>query len=226
MEVLYEDNHLIIVNKMPGEIVQSDKTGDATLADEVKAYLKTKYDKPGDVFLGIVHRLDRPTSGALIFARTSKALARLNAMLQEKSIQKTYWAVVNERPPVEQGRLENYLKKNEEQNKSYVFDNPVKGGKLAILSYKLLAASRKFNLLEVSLETGRHHQIRAQLAKINCSIRGDLKYGAPRSNPDGSISLHARKVSFVHPVSNKPIVVVADPPKNDNLWNEFLHAIK
>ncbi len=220
IEVLYEDNHLIVVNKMPGEIVQGDKTGDETLAEEVKAYIKKKYNKPGEVFLGIVHRLDRPTSGAVIFARTSKALARLNKMLQDKSIRKTYWAIVCERPPEEAGTLEHYLKKNEKQNKSYVYAKSVKESKKAILHYKLLAASKKYNLLEVELETGRHHQIRAQLASIDCKIKGDLKYGAPRSNSDGSISLHARKLEFIHPVKKEPLTIEADTPE-DNLWNEF-----
>ena len=224
IKVLYEDNHLIVVNKMPGEIVQGDKTGDQTLAEDVKAYIKKKYSKPGDVFLGIVHRLDRPTSGAVIFARTSKALARLNQMLQDKTIKKTYWAIVGERPPMENGTLEHYLKKNEKQNKSYVYTKPVKEAKKATLHYKLLAASKRYNLLEIVLETGRHHQIRAQLASIDCVIKGDLKYGAARSNSDGSISLHARKLEFIHPVKKEPITIEADIP-DDNLWNEFANNL-
>jgi len=224
IKVLYEDNHLIVVNKMPGEIVQGDKTGDQTLAEDVKAYIKKKYSKPGDVFLGIVHRLGRPTSGAVIFARTSKALARLNQMLQDKTIKKTYWAIVGERPPMENGTLEHYLKKNEKQNKSYVYTKPVKEAKKATLHYKLLAASKRYNLLEIVLETGRHHQIRAQLASIDCVIKGDLKYGAARSNSDGSISLHARKLEFIHPVKKEPITIEADIP-DDNLWNEFANNL-
>lgn len=222
LEVLYEDNHLIVVNKMPGEIVQGDKTGDKTLAEDVKKYIKQKYKKPGDVFLGIVHRLDRPTSGAVIFARTSKALVRLNKMLQDKEIRKTYWAIVGKRPPVEKGTLTHYIKKNESKNKSYAHEHKVKGGKEAILHFELISASKRYNLLEIELETGRHHQIRAQLSLIGCTIKGDLKYGASRSNSDGSISLHARRLNFIHPVKKEQVTVVASTPE-DPLWNEFLN---
>lgn len=222
LEVLYEDNHLIVVNKMPGEIVQGDKTGDKTLAEDVKKYIKQKYKKPGDVFLGIVHRLDRPTSGAVIFARTSKALVRLNKMLQDKEIRKTYWAIVGKRPPVEKGTLTHFIKKNEAKNKSYAHEHKVKGGKEAILHYDLISASKRYNLLEIELETGRHHQIRAQLSLIGCTIKGDLKYGASRSNSDGSISLHARRLNFIHPVKKEQVTIVASTP-DDPLWNEFLN---
>jgi 23S rRNA pseudouridine1911/1915/1917 synthase len=217
MTVLYEDNHIIIINKTVSEIVQGDKTGDKPLSEIVKEYLKEKYNKPGNVFCGVTHRLDRPTSGIVVFAKTSKALARLNDMFKNKEISKTYWAVVKEVPKQAEGTLKHYLVRNEKQNKSYAYDSEKPGSKLAILHYKLITRSDKYNMLEVDLETGRHHQIRCQLAKMGCSIKGDLKYGADRSNPDGGISLHARKISFIHPVSKEPVEVIAPVP-DDNLW--------
>ncbi|MCF6241745.1 MAG: RNA pseudouridine synthase [Bacteroidales bacterium] len=220
MEILYEDNHLIIVNKACSEIVQGDKTGDTTLIDKVKAYIKKKYNKPGEVFLGLVHRLDRPTSGIVIFARTSKALSRMNQIFKDKNIKKIYWAVVDNPPLQESGRLEHYLIKNQKQNKSYAYDRQKANTKQASLSYSLKGRTNKYYLLEIELHTGRHHQIRAQLAKIDLHIKGDLKYGFPRSNPDGGIHLHARKVEFIHPVKKEPLSIVAEPP-DDVLWNEF-----
>ena len=211
-EILYEDNHLLIVNKRSGDIVQGDKTGDAALTDILKGYLKEKYHKPGEVFLGLVHRIDRPVSGAVIFARTSKALSRLTVMVKDREIQKLYWAIVDKVPLPENGRLENYLRKNEKQNKSYVVDKGTENSKLASLEYRLIASSKSMFLLEIDLLTGRHHQIRAQLAATGSHIRGDLKYGAKRSNPDGSICLHARRLLFTHPVSGKKMDIVAPPP--------------
>lgn len=220
MTVLYEDNHIIIVNKTVSEIVQGDKTGDKPLSEIVKEWLKEKYNKPGNVFCGVTHRLDRPVSGIVVFAKTSKALPRLNKMFQDKEIQKTYWAIVKNMPKEKEGTLVNYLVRNEKQNKSYAYDTEKPDSKKAILHYKLIAQSDKYNLLEIDLETGRHHQIRCQLAKMGCVIKGDLKYGADRSNPDGGISLHARKISFIHPVSQEPIEVTAPVPE-DNLWRAF-----
>ena len=220
MEIVYEDNHLIIVSKAPSEIVQGDKTGDEPLADKVKRYIKEAYAKPGRVFLGVVHRLDRPVSGLVIFAKTSKALARLNDMISKGEIAKTYWAVVAKRPELEEGELIHYLVRNEKQNKSYAHDREVPHSKRAVLHYRLLCCSQRYSLLEVELKTGRHHQIRCQLAKIGSPIRGDLKYGFARSNPDGSISLHARRISFIHPVSKQKIDVTAPPPKG-NPWDAF-----
>lgn len=217
MTVVYEDNHIIIVNKSSSEIVQGDKTGDTPLSDRVKQYIKEKYNKPGDVFLGVVHRLDRPVSGLVMFARTSKALVRLNEMFKNGEVQKTYWAIVKACPTETEGDLVHYLVRNEKQNKSYAYDQEVKGSKKALLHYKLIGRSQNYCLLEVNLMTGRHHQIRCQLAKIGSPIKGDLKYGFSRSNPDGSISLHARKISFVHPVSKKKIELEAAVPEN-NLW--------
>lgn len=217
MTVLYEDNHIIIVNKTTSEIVQGDKTGDKPLSETVKEYLKEKYNKPGNVFIGVTHRLDRPTSGIVVFAKTSKALPRLNDMFKNKEVSKTYWAIVKNVPKQTEDTLKHYLVRNEKQNKSYAYDNEKPNSKLAILHYKLIARSDKYNLLEIDLETGRHHQIRCQLAKIGCPIKGDLKYGAERSNPDGGISLHARKISFIHPVSKELIEVTAPTPE-DNLW--------
>ncbi|MBD8390213.1 RluA family pseudouridine synthase [Dysgonomonas sp. BGC7] len=217
MTVLYEDNHIIIVNKAVSEIVQGDKTGDMPLSDIVKEYLKEKYNKPGNVFCGVTHRLDRPTSGIVVFAKTSKALSRLNEMFKNKEIKKIYWAVVKNIPKQMEATLTHHLVRNEKQNKSYAYDKEKTGSKLAILHYRLIAHSDKYNLLEVNLETGRHHQIRCQLSKIGCPIKGDLKYGADRSNPDGGISLHARKISFIHPVS-KEVIEVTAPVPNDNLW--------
>ena len=211
-EILYEDNHLLIVNKRSGDIVQGDKTGDLALTDLLKVYLKEKYHKPGDVFLGLVHRVDRPVSGAVIFARTSKALSRLTVMVKNREIQKLYWAIVDKPPLPESGRLENYLRKNEKQNKSYVSEKDKKDSKLAVLEYKLIASSKSMFLLEIDLLTGRHHKIRAQLAATGNFIRGDLKYGAKRSNSDGSICLHARRLLFTHPVSGEKMDIVAAPP--------------
>lgn len=220
MEVIYEDNHIIIVNKDSSEIVQGDKTGDTPLSDTVKEYIRQKYHKPGNVFLGVVHRLDRPVSGVVVFARTGKALARLNDMFRTKDVHKTYWAIVTKRPPEEQGELVHWLVRNERQNKSYAYMKEVPQSKQAILDYRLIGCSERYFLLEVDLKTGRHHQIRCQLAKMGCPIKGDLKYGAPRSNPDGGISLHARCIRFVHPVSKKEICVEAPLPK-DALWHAF-----
>ena len=220
MTVVYEDNHLIIVNKTASEIVQGDKTGDTPLSETVKQYIKEKYVKPGNVFLGVVHRLDRPVSGLVVFAKTSKALARLNEMFRNSEVKKTYWAIVKQRPPQDEGELVNYLVRNEKQNKSYAYDKEVKNSKKAVLHYRLIGHSQNYFLLEVDLKTGRHHQIRCQLAKMGCPIKGDLKYGFARSNPDGSICLHAHRVKFVHPVS-KELIDVTAPLPSGNLWNGF-----
>lgn len=218
MNVLYEDNHIIVVNKQAGEIVQGDKTGDTPLSDLVKDYIKVKYDKPGEVFLGVVHRLDRPVSGVVLFARTSKALSRLNAMFaSHEKVQKTYWAIVANPPREERGTLIHWLTRDEKANKARAYDREVPGSKRAVLDYELVGRSDRYYLLEVHLHTGRHHQIRCQLAKMGCPIKGDLKYGAPRSNPDGSISLHARRLCLEHPVSHETVNVAADVP-NDKLW--------
>lgn len=205
MEVIYEDNHIIVVNKESGEIVQGDKTGDAPLSDTLKEYIRVKYGKPGNVFLGVVHRLDRPVSGLVVFARTSKALSRLCDMFRKGEVHKTYWAVVGNRPPSNEGRLEHWLVRNERQNKSYAYDHEVGDSKKAILSYRLIGKSDRYWLLEINLLTGRHHQIRCQLAAMGCPIKGDLKYGSRRSNPDGSISLMSHRIEFVHPVSRRDI---------------------
>ncbi len=218
LEVLHEDNHLIIVNKRSGDITQGDKTGDKPLSDVVKEYIKKKYNKPGNVFLGTVHRLDRPTSGVIIYARTSKALERLNKMLRDKTIKKTYWAVVKQQPKKESNTLINYLKKNPKNNKSSAYDKEIKESKKAILHYKTIKHLDNYSLLEIDLETGRHHQIRVQLSNIGSPIKGDLKYGFNRSNKDGSIHLHARKIEFIHPVNNDFIKVVAPTPK-DSIWD-------
>ena len=220
MTVLYEDNHIIIVNKTASEIVQGDKTGDTPLSEIVKQYLKEKYQKPGNVFIGVTHRLDRPVSGLVVFAKTSKALGRLNEMFRVGAVKKTYWAIVKNMPPEPEGELVHYLVRNEKQNKSYAYDSEKPGSKKAILHYRLIGRSDNYCLLEVDLKTGRHHQIRCQLAKMGCPIRGDLKYGFPRSNPVGSICLHARRVRFVHPVSKELIEVVAPVP-DSNLWHAF-----
>jgi len=217
MTVLYEDNHIIVVNKTTSEIVQGDKTGDEPLSETVARWLKEKYNKPGNVFIGVTHRLDRPVSGAVIFAKTSKALTRLNEMFRNGEVEKHYWAIVKNAPPAETGALEHYLVRNEKQNKSYAYPNEKPNSKRALLHYKLVARSDKYYLLEVDLKTGRHHQIRCQLAAMGCPIRGDLKYGFDRSNKDGGISLHARSVSFIHPVSREPIEVIAPHP-NEPLW--------
>lgn len=209
MTVVYEDNHIIVVNKTSSEIVQGDKTGDVPLSETVKEYLKEKYQKPGNVFIGVTHRLDRPVSGLVVFAKTSKALAKLNEMFRKGEVKKTYWAVVKNCPKETEGDLIHYLVRNEKQNKSYAYDKEVKDSKKAELHYKLIGHSQNYFLLEVDLKTGRRHQIRCQLAKMGCAIKGDLKYGSPRSNPDGSICLHARRVSFVHPVSKERIELTA-----------------
>lgn len=221
MTVLYEDNHIIAVNKTCNEIVQGDKTGDVPLSETVKAYIKEKYNKPGDVFLGVTHRLDRPTSGVVLFARTSKALTRLNEMFKShEQIRKTYWAIVQGKPKLPEARLENYLIRNEKQNKSYIAKQGAKDAKLAILTYKTLTVGEHYSLLEINLETGRHHQIRCQLAAIGCPVKGDLKYGAKRSNPDGGICLHARQIAFEHPVSHDEIVITAPIPE-DSIWQQL-----
>ncbi len=217
MEVVYEDNHIIIVNKRSGEIVQGDKTGDKPLAETVKDYIKVKYHKPGNVFLGVVHRLDRPVSGLVLFARTSKALTRLNDLFRTGDIHKTYWAIVKNTPTQPEGTLENWIVRNEKQNKSYAHDHEVPGAKRALLSYRIIGKTDWYTLLEIHLMTGRHHQIRCQLAHMGCPIRGDLKYGAPRSNPDGGISLMAKQIDFVHPVTKEQTTIKAPTP-SDALW--------
>ena len=226
MTVLYEDNHIIAVNKTCNEIVQGDKTGDTPLSEIVKAYIKDKYNKPGEVFLGVTHRLDRPTSGVVLFARTSKALTRLNEMFKShEQIQKTYWAIVQGCPKVPEARLENWLIRNEVQNKSYIAKPHANNAKQAILEYRTLVRGENYTLLEVNLETGRHHQIRCQLAAIGCPVKGDLKYGAKRSNPDGGICLHARKIEFIHPVSKENICITAPVP-NDSLWQQLAASVQ
>ena len=233
MEVVYEDNHIVIVNKQSGEIVQGDKTGDRPLSDIVKGYIKEKYQKPGAVFLGVVHRLDRPVSGLVTFARTSKALARMNMMFASGQVHKTYWAIVGKR---EDGRckmeddgewhlLENWIVRNEKQNKSYAYDHEVPNSKRAILKYRVIGRSDRYDLLEVQLMTGRHHQIRCQLSALGCPIKGDLKYGAKRSNADGSISLNAHRIEFVHPVSKEKISIESSLP-DDNLWKTLKKSVK
>ncbi len=220
LSILHLDNHTVVVNKKSSDIVQGDKTGDVPLVDIVKSFLKKEFNKPGNVFCGVVHRLDRPTSGALVFARTSKALTRLNEQFREKTTKKTYWAVVETKPAQNNGRLVHFLKKNEKQNKSYASETETNGSKKAILSYRLLISSDKYHLLEIELETGRHHQIRCQLGTIGCIIKGDVKYGAKRSNKDASIHLHARKLSFTHPTTKENIEVTAPVPE-DSLWQFF-----
>jgi 23S rRNA pseudouridine1911/1915/1917 synthase len=217
VQVLFEDNHIIIINKRSGDITQGDKTGDTPLSDVVKEYIKEKYNKPGAVFLGVVHRLDRPTSGVIIFAKTSKALERLNKMLRDKTIKKTYWAVVKNHPKKEKNTLINFLKKNPKNNKSSVFSKEITDSKKAVLHYQVIKKLDNYTLLEVDLETGRHHQIRAQLAAIGFPVKGDLKYGFSRSNKDGSIHLHARKIEFIHPVSKEKVIVTAPTP-NEVIW--------
>lgn len=222
---LYEDNHIIIVSKRSGEIVQGDKTGDEPLSETVKQYIKEKYHKPGNVFLGVVHRLDRPVWGLVVFAKTSKALTRLNKMFKEGQVHKTYWAITKNAPPAEEGVLTDWLVRNERQNKSYAHPQEMPNAKKAVLKYRVIAHSDRYHLIEVNLLTGRHHQIRCQLANMGCAIKGDLKYGAPRSNPDGSISLLARRITFVHPVSEENIVVEAPLPPNDKLWEALASAV-
>lgn len=220
MTVVYEDNHIIVVNKDSGEIVQGDKTGDTPLSDTVKEYIRQKYNKPGNVFLGVVHRLDRPVSGLVVFAKTSKALTRLNEMFSTNSVHKTYWAITRNTPPQPSGRLEQWIVRNEKQNKSYVYNREMPNSKKAVLEYSTIGTSDKYTLIEVRLMTGRHHQIRCQLAAMGCPIKGDLKYGARRSNPDGSISLMSRHVEFVHPVSKETISLSAPLPPH-SLWTAF-----
>ncbi len=220
MNVLYEDNHIIIINKAAGEIVQGDKTGDKSLCDTMKQYIKEKYAKPGNVFIGLPHRLDRPVSGVVVFAKTSKALERLNGMFRDGNVKKIYWAITKGKPLKAEGEISSWILRNEKMNKSFSYPKEVKGSKHALLSYTLKAASQNYNLIEVELKTGRHHQIRCQLASIGCPIKGDLKYGAQRSNPDGSISLHARYIEFIHPVSKQLIQVTAPVPA-DRLWQSF-----
>ena len=220
MEVVYEDNHIIIINKTCHEIVQGDKTGDTPLSETIKAWLKEKYNKPGNVFVGVTHRLDRPVSGLVVFAKTSKALSRLNEMFRTGQVRKTYWAIVRNEPPQQQGTLVHYLTRNEKNNKSTAYISPRTGAQRAELDYRLIATGNNYRLLEIDLKTGRHHQIRCQLSKMGCPIKGDLKYGAERSNADGGISLHARRLQFEHPVSHAMIDISAPVP-NDRLWNEL-----
>ena len=224
MDVIYEDNPIIIVSKRAGDIVQGDKTGDTPLSETVKLYIKDTCHKPGDVFLGVVHRLDRPVSGLVVFARTSKALSRLSEMFRTRSVRKTYWAIVGNQPPQSEGTLTHWLTRNPKNNTARAYEREVPGSKQAVLDYRVIARSDRYWLLEVDLHTGRHHQIRCQLAKMGCPIRGDLKYGAPRSLPDGGISLHARRVSFEHPVSHLPIDVTAPVPE-EPLWQAFVKSL-
>jgi len=224
MDILYEDNHIIAINKKVSELVQGDKTGDEPLSESIKLYIKEKYNKPGAVYLGVPHRLDRPVSGALLFARTSKALTRLNEMFSNKEIKKTYWAIVKEKPPKDLDTISHHLVRNQRKNKSFAYDKEVENSKLASLSYKIIASADNYYLLEIDLHTGRHHQIRSQLSKIGMPVKGDLKYGFSRSNPDGGISLHARKVEFIHPVKKEKVTVVAEPPE-DALWNYFISIV-
>ena len=217
-QIVFEDNHLLVINKLPGQLVQGDKTGDLSLLDLIKNFIKIRDNKPGNVFLGLVHRIDRPTSGLVIYAKTSKALSRLTQMVKNREMKKTYWAIVPKVEIPKQQRLVHYLQKNEKNNKSTVFPKVTEGAKEAILNYEIIKVLDNFQLLEVDLETGRHHQIRAQLSKIGVPIKGDLKYGAARSNPDGGIHLHARKLQFVHPVSLEQIILTAPVPQNDAIW--------
>lgn len=223
--ILYEDNHLIVVNKLCGELTQGDSTGDVTLADDIKAYLKERYGKPGNVYLGIPHRLDRPTSGVMVYTKTEKALIRLNESFRGDDVDKTYWAITDALPPQQEGRLVHYLVRDSVANKSTAFRKEVKGSKRAELEYRVLASSERYHLVEIHLVTGRHHQIRAQLKAVGVHIKGDLKYGAPRSNPDGGISLHARRISFTHPVRKQRLTITADPP-HDQLWDYFLSVVE
>ena len=220
INIVYEDNHVIVAVKPPNMLSQADKTKDADILSMVKEYIKVKYNKPGNVFCGVTHRLDRPVSGLVVFAKTSKALSRLNDMFRLGEVKKTYWAIVKDRPKELEGELTHWMVRNEKQNKSYAYDKERPNSKKAILRYKLIGHSQNYHLLEVDLQTGRHHQIRCQLAKMGCPIKGDLKYGSPRSNPDGSICLHARRVTFVHPVSKEVIDITAPLPQG-NLWNGF-----
>jgi 23S rRNA pseudouridine1911/1915/1917 synthase len=224
-EILYEDNHLIAVYKRSSDLAQGDRTGDEPLEVEIKKYLAEKYKKPGEVFLGVVHRLDRPVSGVMLYARTSKALSRLNELFKTRQVKKIYLAIVKDRPPEDEATIKHFLKKNESQNKTYVYDTEVKGSKEASLTYRLIGRSEKYYLLEIELHSGRHHQIRAQLAKIGCPIKGDLKYGYARSNEDGGISLFARKLEFVHPVKKEMITITGHFPEGD-IWSHFMNSVK
>ncbi len=226
LNILYEDNHIIAVNKFVNDLVQKDITGDQALDDKLKEYIKKKYNKPGEVFLGVVHRIDRPVSGAILFARTSKALSRLNSMLRENIIGKKYWAVVKNKPPKDRDTLLNYMVKNQKQNKSYCYNRPVAGAREARLEYQIIRKLDNYYLLEINLITGRHHQIRAQLSHINCPVKGDLKYGFPRSNENGSIHLHSREIIFEHPVKKIQVRIIADPPEEDALWNSIIQKTK
>jgi 23S rRNA pseudouridine1911/1915/1917 synthase len=223
--VLFEDNHLIAVKKISGDIIQSDKTGDITLAENVKSYIKKKYNKPGEVFLGIIHRIDRPVGGVVVFARTSKSLSRMNTLFRDREVKKEYWAIVEEKPPFEEGELTNWLKKNQEKNKSRAYNQEVKESKKAILNYKLIGRSKNYYYLKINPLTGRHHQIRVQLSHLGCKIKGDVKYGAKRTNKDGSIHLLARSITFLHPVKKTELTIVANP-SIDPLWNDFLNLSK
>lgn len=225
-DILYEDNHLLVVNKHAGDLVQPDPSGEPALEDRIKAYIKTRDGKPGAVFLGVVHRIDRPVSGAVLFAKTSKALTRLNEMIRTGEIRKIYWAVTEQRPDPEQGELNHYILRDGKSNRSRACDAPKPEAKAARLRYRTAAASARYTLVEVELLTGRHHQIRAQLSKIGCPIKGDLKYGAKRSNPDGGISLHSRSMTFLHPVRREPLTVTAPVPEGDNLWDFFAGAVR
>lgn len=224
IEVLYEDNHIIAVNKRPSDIVQGDKTGDTPLSEFVKQYIKEKYNKPGEVFVGTVHRIDRPVSGIVLFAKTSKALARLNQMFQSKEIQKTYWAVVKNKPQNIKGKLIHYLKKNEAKNMSRAYEKEQQGALRSELDYELILSLDNYHLLEITPHTGRHHQIRVQLSTIKCPIKGDIKYGFDRTNKDASIHLHARKIEFIHPVKKELVTIIAPPP-NDSIWNEIIKRL-
>jgi len=224
MEILYEDNHLIAVNKSSSELVQGDETGDKSLDISIKEYLKEKYNKPGNVFLGVVHRLDRPVSGVVVFAKTGKALSRINTLFRDQNIRKTYWAIVKNKPVPSSGELNHYLTRNARQNKSYAHDSQVPESKTGRLAYRTLISLKNYHLLEIDLFTGRHHQIRCQLAKINCPVKGDLKYGFPRSNPDAGICLHAREIRFIHPVRQQELLLTASPPK-EKLWSFFLEEM-
>jgi len=225
-QIVYEDNHVIIINKLPSEIVQADKTGDLCLADKLKNFIKQRDNKPGNVFMGVIHRLDRPVSGIVMFAKTSKGLSRFNEMMREKEMQKCYWAVVKNKPAKEEAHLVHYLIKNEKTNKARAYDKPVEKALRAEMEYKLISSSDNYHLLEIKLITGRHHQIRAQLAAIGCPIKGDLKYGFDRSNKDGSIHLHSYKLTFMHPVKHQEITVTALPNAEDPVWKYFIGQIK
>ena len=225
IQILYEDNHLIAVNKTNNDLVQGDQTGDMSLDEKVKDYLKEKYNKQGNAFLGVVHRLDRPVSGVVLFAKTSKALSRINRLFKEKEVEKTYWAIVQKKPNPPSGDLHHYMVRDRKKNKSFAFTEKRENSKKASLTYRLVSQSDRYYLLEIDLHTGRHHQIRSQLSKIGCPVKGDLKYGYPRSNKGGGISLHARKMKFVHPVKNLSIEIKATPP-NDKLWNFFYSKLE